>query len=193
MNSKIPEARRVLIGTVGYHLLRDYSIGPNLLPQLHAMEWPNGVVIDEMNWGPVAIVQQFETLPEPYDRVIILTATDLGKPPGAITLRLWRGGLPTVEQIQDRVSEAVTGTISAENLMIIGEHFKIWPKETLLCDVQPGPEEAGETFTPEVEAVVPQVLETLQQLVQVEYKTLAQFPNVKVEEIRGNELADARS
>ncbi|MEM7129854.1 MAG: hypothetical protein AAF702_26210 [Chloroflexota bacterium] len=192
MNSNIKRRRRVLIGTVGYHLLRDYSIGPNLLPQLQAMDWPVGAVVDEMNWGPVAIVQQFETLPEPYDRVIILTATDLGKAPGIITLRLWRGGLPTVDQIQDRVSEAVTGTISAENLLIIGEHFDIWPEETLLVDVQPGLEEAGETFTAEIEAVVPQVLNTLQSLASVDYKQLHQLSAVEIEEIRGNELADVR-
>lgn len=186
------DAWRVLIGTVGYHLLRDYSIGPKLLPQLQAMDWSPGVDVNEMNWGPVAIVQQFESLPEPYDRVIILTATNLHRPVGTITLRVWCGGLPGVEQIQDRVAEAVTGTISAENLLIVGEQFHIWPAETLLVDVQPGREEAGETFTPAVEAVVPQVLETLKVLVHVDFARLHKLPNVTVEELRGNELANAR-
>ena len=185
--------QRILIGTVGYHLLRDYSIGPNLLPQLQAMDWPPGVAIDELNWGPVAVVQQFETLPKPYDRVIILTATDLGRPAATITVRVWRGGLPTAEQIQERVAEAVTGTISAENLLIIGEHFGIWPDETLLVDVQPGPEEAGISFTPAVAAIVPQVVETLQNLVRIEFKSLAQIPGVTVEELRGNKLVDAQA
>ena len=179
------------MGTVGYHLLRDYSIGPTLLPDLQRMRWPAGVHVDEMNWGPVAIVQQFETLPEPYDRVIILTATDLGKPAGTITLRVWRGDAPAVEQIQDRIAEAVTGTISAENLLIIGEHFGIWPTETLLVDVQPGPEEAGETFTPAVKAAVPKVVATLRRLAQIDFAALAQIPGVEVDEIRGTELVDA--
>ena len=193
MNPNVEKStRRVLIGTVGYHLLRDYSIGPKLLPQLQAMDWPPSVDVDEMNWGPIAIVQNFETMPEPYERVIILTATDLGKPAGTITLRVWQGGLPTVQQIQDRVSEAVTGTISAENLLIIGEHFGIWPAETMLVDVQPGPEEAGEAFTPEVEAAVPQVVATLQQVVHADFDTLEQIPGVCMEEVRGNELADAQ-
>ncbi len=164
MNANAKEASRVLIGTVGYHLLRDYSIGPNLLPQLQSMDWPAGVVVDEMNWGPVAIVQQLETLPEPYDRVVILTATDLAKPPGTITLRRWRGGLPPPEQIQDRVAEAVTGTISAENLLIIDEHFGIWPAETIVVDVQPGPEAAGDTFTPAIDAVIPDVIRMIQRV-----------------------------
>lgn len=185
-------AKRILIGTVGYHLLRDYSLGPKLLPQLQSLSWPGDVEIDEMNWGPVAIVQQFEALSTPYKRVIILTATDLGKREGTITLRVWRGGLPTADQIQARVSEAVTGTISAENLLIIGEHFGIWPEQTLLVDVQPGPEEAGETFTPAVQAAVPRVLSTLQTLVRVSFQALDQIPSVSVEEIDGRELANAR-
>ncbi|MCE7988154.1 MAG: hypothetical protein DYG89_43905 [Caldilinea sp. CFX5] len=151
--------QRVLVGTVGYHFLRDYSIGPKLLPQLKSMAWPPGVDVDELNWGPVAIVQHFETLAEPYDRVVILTATDWGKAPGTITLYRWRGGLPPVEEIQDRVAEAVTGTISVANLLVIGEHFGIWPAEVLLVDVQPGPEESGDDFTAAVAAQVPTVLQ----------------------------------
>lgn len=151
----------MLVGTVGYHFLRDYSIGPKLLPQLQSMAWPPSVDVDELNWGPVAIVQHFETLTEPYDRVVILTATDWGKAPGTITLYRWWGGLPPVEQIQNRVAEAVTGTISAANLLIIGEHFGIWPAELFVVDVQPGVEEAGDEFTPEIAKVIPTVLKTV--------------------------------
>ena len=166
------QPRRVLVGTVGYHLLRDYSIGPHLLPRLRALDWPLGVEVDELNWGPIAVVQQFETLPQPYDRVVILVATDSGREPGTITVQRWCGGLPSIAAIQDRVAEAVTGTISVHNLLIIGEYFRIWPSEVFLIDVQPGIEEAGETFTPEVEAVIPTVLETVWQVATMDAELL---------------------
>lgn len=155
--------RRVLVGTVGYHNLRDYSIGPKLLPRLLAIDWPDGVEVDEMNWGPIAIVQHFEALPEPYDRVVFLSAMPGGRPPGTVTLRRWLGGLPSAQEIQDRVSEAVTGVISLENLLIVGEYFGIWPQEVLVVDVEPGLQEAGDTFTPAVEAALPAVISTVQQ------------------------------
>ena len=155
--------RRVLIGTVGYHNLRDYSVGPKLLPQLQAMAWPSGVDVEEMNWGPIAIVQHFETLAEPYQRVVFLSAISNGRPPGTLTLRRWRGGLPNTQEIQDRVSEAVTGVISLGNLLVVGEYFGIWPAEVIIVDVEPGPEEAGDSFTPAVQAVLPDIFAAVRQ------------------------------
>ncbi len=175
--------RRVLIGAIGYFNLRDYSIGPKLLAQLKKIQWPSGIEVDEMNWGPIAIVQQFQSLPDPYDRVIFLTARSCGRLVGTITLRQWNGGLPDEENIQARISEAVTGVISADNLLIIGEHFKIWPEEVFVVDVEPGKEEMGETFTPEVEAVIDDVLEIIQELAVNNSGALPVF-----EEMKGNEL-----
>ncbi len=64
--------KKIFIGTVGYHNLRNHSIGPALLPQLQKMQWPEGVELDELNWGPIAIVQKFQSLPASYDWVILI-------------------------------------------------------------------------------------------------------------------------
>ncbi len=157
--------KKVFIGTVGYHNLRNHSIGPALLPRLQEMRWPPGVELDEFNWGPIAIVQEFQSRPEPFDRVVLLAAIERpGRSPGDITVFRWRGGLPDEELIQRCVGDAVTGVISVENLLIIGEYFKIWPGETLIVDVEPGPEQAGEGFTEAVERAIPDLVLTLQDL-----------------------------
>ncbi|MGI9541914.1 MAG: hypothetical protein ACR2MX_01570 [Cyclobacteriaceae bacterium] len=143
--------KKILIGSIGYHNLSNHSVGPLLMPVLKEMEWPNGVDLEEMNWGPIAIVQQFETMAEPYDRVVILTAMHQeSRQVGTITIHKWAGGLPDEENIQARIGDAVTGVISVENLLIIGEYFKIWPKEVYIIDVEPGPEKAG----PELDEIV---------------------------------------
>ena len=165
--------RRVLVGTIGYHNLRDFSLGPKLLPELRAIDWPPGVEIDEMNWGPIAIVQNFEAMATPYDRVVLLGANQRGRPIGSMTLYRWGGGLPPVDEIQDRVSEAVTGVISLDNLLIVGEYFKIWPDEVIIVDVEPGLEEAGDTFTPAVEAAIPTVLTMVQRAAIEDLTTLS--------------------
>lgn len=157
--------KKILIGTVGYHNLQNHSIGPALLPMLQEMDWSSGVELDELNWGPVAIVQKFQALTTPYDRVILIAAIERpGRKIGEITTYQWRGGLPDKEMIQRCVGDAVTGVISVENLLIIGEYFKIWPGETFLVDIEPGPEESGENFTPEMQLAIPQIVETLQHL-----------------------------
>lgn len=157
--------KRVFVGTVGYHVLRNHSVGPILLPQLKQMGWPPGVQVDELNWGPIAVVQQFQALAQPYDRVIILTAVHREeRQVGDISVLQWQGGLPDEGQIQACVGDAATGVISVDNLLVIGEYFSIWPKELFLVDVEPGSEQAGEELTPEVAAKVPEILKLIQVL-----------------------------
>ncbi|MBA3648699.1 MAG: hypothetical protein H0W62_09130 [Chitinophagales bacterium] len=168
--------KKVFIGTVGYHNLSNHSIGSALLPKLQKMNWGKGVEVDELNWGPIAIVQKFQSLPTQYDRVILLSAIERpGRKIGDITVFKWKGKLPDEELIQRCIGDAVTGVISVENLLIIGEYFKIWTGETFFVDVEPGAEEAGESFTEEMLQAVPLVIETLQQLSNTESAELINF------------------
>lgn len=169
-------AGKVFIGTVGYHNLANHSIGPALLPQLQEMTWAPGVDIDELNWGPIAIVQKFQALPIAYDRVILLAAIERsGRNIGDKTVYKWMGGLPDEELIQRCVGDAVTGVISVENLLIIGEYFKIWNGETFVVDVEPGPEEAGEHFTEKMQQAIPDLILTLQNLSNAESTEMINF------------------
>jgi len=157
--------KKVFIGTVGYHNLRNHSVASALLPQLQQMEWAVGVELDELNWGPIAIVQKFQSSHVTYDRIVLVSAIERpGRNTGDITIYKWQGKLPDEELIQRCVGDAVTGVISVENLLIIGEYFKIWPAETYFLDIEPGPEEAGELFTAEMENAIPDIIRKLQQL-----------------------------
>lgn len=179
-------SKRVLIGTVGYQLLGNHSVGPNLLPQLQATKWPEGVVVDEMNWGPIAVIQYLESLETAFDRVVFLVAIERAhRKTGDISLYKWTGGLPDDKQIQACVGDAATGVISVENLLVIGEHFKVWPKEVYLIDVEPGMEIAGEQFTKNVSAQVPRILELTKQI------ALSGIDgSMKILELRGESLFD---
>lgn len=157
--------KRTLIGTVGYQLLQNHSVGPVLLPDIRNLDLPEEVEVEEMNWGPIAIVQYFQTLNMPFDRVVFLVALERPeRKVGDITIFKWKGGLPSEPQIQACIGDAATGVISVENLLVIGEYFKIWPKELYLVDVEPGPEGAGEHLTEEVRQKVPEILNTLRNI-----------------------------
>ncbi len=157
--------KNVLIGTVGYHLLSNHSVGPILLPQIRSIPWDGSVTVEEMNWGPIAIVQYFQTLKKPFDRVIFLVAIERPERNiGDISVFQWMGHLPFEKQIQACIGDAATGVISIENLLVIGEHFKIWPEEVFLVDVEPGAEQSGEHLTAEVDAKIPEILRILKDL-----------------------------
>lgn len=152
-----------MLGTIGYHNLSNHSIAPLLIDKIKQMDWAKNITVEEMNWGPIAIVQWFQSLSTPFERVVLFTAIQRPKRKiGDLTIFKWCGKTPHEREIQARIGDAVTGVISPENLLIIGEYFKIWPEEVYMIDVEPGSEKAGETLTPKVGEKVMDYLKTLE-------------------------------
>lgn len=157
--------KKTLVGTVGYHILGNHSMPPMLFPHLQKLSLPEHVKVDELNWGPVAVVQMFEAEQPPFERVIIVCAIEREhRDIGEINVFRWMGGLPDEGQIQACVGDAATGVISVENLLVIGEYFKVWKDEVYLIDVEPGPEVAGEQLTPGMQSQIPNILSLARQL-----------------------------
>lgn len=129
---------KVGIGLVGYYqFVRGYPIGPVLKKRIEAANWLDiDLEIKEMNWGPIAIVQEFQAVEIEYDRFVLVTVVDRGLAQGTVTCRRWLGGDMNTLAVQDRVFEAVTGIISIDNLLVIGEHFGIWPREVITIEAQ---------------------------------------------------------
>ena len=128
---------RAIIGIVGYYgFVRGYPLGPELMERLSALAWPDGVEIREMNWGPVAIVQDFQAQVDKPDRVVLVGALDRGLETGAVSSRRWAGGTLDTAAVQRRMFEAVTGVISLDNLLVIGAQFGVWPDETFTVELQ---------------------------------------------------------
>jgi len=144
---------KVGIGLVGYYqFVRGYPIGPTLKERIDAAEWLDAdVEVKEMNWGPIAIVQEFQAEKIEYDRFVLVTAVDRGLPPGTVTSRRWLAGELDVLAIQERIFEAVTGIISMDNLLVIGEHFGIWPTEVITVEAQLADSAFGDLVMSELE------------------------------------------
>jgi hypothetical protein len=118
-----------VVGIVGYYgFVRGYPLGPEFLERLRKRPWPAGAEIREMNWGPVAIVQDFQASGDKPDRVVLVGTCDRGQPAGSVRCRRWIGGALDPLKMQQRMFEAVTGVISLDNLLAVGEQFGIWPR-----------------------------------------------------------------
>ena len=138
---------------------------PMLLSHLQELSFPDHIKVDELNWGPVAVVQMFQAEEPAFEKVIILCAIEReGRKIGHIDVFKWLGKLPDEEQIQACVGDAATGVISVENLLVIGEYFKVWKDEVYLVDVEPGPEVAGEQWTIEMQNATPEIISTIKRL-----------------------------
>lgn len=127
----------MLLAGVGYSHLRDMSFGPLLVERLRRETWPDDVEIQDLSYGPVAVVQWLQDEPGRFERAIIIGAVERGREPGTLTRYDWVAPMLSAGEIQDRVSEGVTGVIGLENLLIIADYFGALPSSTSVIEVEP--------------------------------------------------------
>jgi hydrogenase maturation protease len=148
---------RVLIGGLGYRYLRDESVGPYVSDRL-AGRARNGVEVEDVSYHPVGLAQNLQHR-EPYDRLVLVAAVRRGRPPATIEAYRWDGALPSPEEIQERVSEAVTGVISLDNTLVVCGALGALPGDVRVVEVEPGAEGWGEEFGPELRARLAEIEE----------------------------------
>jgi hypothetical protein len=118
-------------------VLEAYPLGPVLMAKLQAESWSGvAVSIENMSWGPVAIVQSMQASDARYERAVLIGAVQRSRAPGAVFAGHWQGGTLPPHLMQERMFEAVTGIVSLDNLLVIGEHFSVWPPELVTVEVE---------------------------------------------------------
>jgi hydrogenase maturation protease len=141
-------AESFLIAGVGYQYLGDLSFGPKLVERLQGMTWPEEVRIDDFGYGPIAILDWFEESPgKKFDRAILVGAVERGRKPGTMATYAWLPGRLDPDVVQERVSEALTGVISLENLLIVAQHFGALPHDTSVVELEPVEKEWGDELS----------------------------------------------
>ena len=150
---------RVLVGGVGYRFLRDNAVGLCLTDQLAASA-TDGIEVEDLGYHPIGFIFNLQERPA-YDRIVLVGGIARGREPGTVTAYRWDHALPSPKEIQERVSEAVTGTISLDNLLIITEAFGAFPDDVRVVEIEPADETWGEGFSPVVEAKLPELEEAV--------------------------------
>jgi len=136
-----------LVAGVGYRNLRDLSFGPLVVDRLRTFAWPPEVEIEDLSYGPISAVHRFQECPAV--RMVLIGATRRNRVPGRL-YRFRPGPLPSAEEVQQRVGEALTGVISLDNLWMICRAFGVLPDDVEILEVEPVDEGWGEGLTPEV-------------------------------------------
>jgi hydrogenase maturation protease len=148
---------RVLVGGVGYRHLRDMSVGPFVADKLEPRD---GVEVEDLSYHPVGLSQNLQERP-PYARLVLVGAVERGRPPGTVTAYRWDGELPPQDEVQARVSEAVTGVISLDNTLIVCGALGGLPEDVRVVEVEPEDLGWGEGFSRTIEGKLPDVVEAV--------------------------------
>lgn len=150
---------RVLVCGVGYRFLRDNALGVWVTDTL-APQATNGIEFEDLGYHPVGFTQNLNERP-PYDRIVFVGSVERGRQPGEITTYRYDHVLPSDDIVQDHVADSVTGSISLDNLIVVSEAFKALPEDVWVVEVEPADETWGDGFSPEIEAKLPAIVETV--------------------------------
>ena len=157
----------ILVAGVGYQHLSDLSFGSVLVERMQAMEWPDDVCIEDFGWGPISILHWFEESPgRKFERAIFAGAVERGREPGKLYTYAWLADKPDPEVVQERISEALTGVISLENLLIIAQHFEALPSDTTVVELEPVEQEWGSDLSETGQARMEEAITWIQNEVQ---------------------------
>ena len=153
-------ALHTLIAGVGYRSLRDLSAGNAVVDALLPLDWPPGVEVEDLSYGPMDAI--FRLRDARFDRMFIVgAAARAGRVPGEAYRRRWRYEPEPPEMVQARVAEAVTGVISLDNLLVICAHFEALPPEVTVIEIEPEDDGWGESFSPRVATVIERLIAQL--------------------------------
>ena len=128
---------KILIGIVGYSpVLDSYPLGPNLMNNLKERDWANiNVDVQNMTWSPIHITQRLQENKLEFDRVVLVGSKTISTNPGRVESYKWKSKKVDEIKIQERIFEGVTGVVTLENSLVIGDYFKIWTKEVCTVEV----------------------------------------------------------
>jgi len=141
---------RVIVAGVGYRNLRDHSVGVAITDRLETVGWADNVVVEDLSYNPIAVVQRLEDEPpaERFERAVVVGAVERpGRPPGTVAAYRWDGALPADDEIQRAVTDAVTGVIALDNTLVVTRHFGALPDDVVVVEVEPAVHEYGDTFS----------------------------------------------
>ncbi|MFN2608409.1 MAG: hypothetical protein ABR511_11065 [Acidimicrobiales bacterium] len=127
--------RPALVGGVGQLYQGDLDLGRIAAERLAAEDLGEGVLVEELHYGAVAVAQRLEEL---FPRLLVLVGSERrGRPPGEVVRREVQGDAPLTTEAHGAVSDAVTGYVSIDLVVEVARSMGVLPARTVVVEVEP--------------------------------------------------------
>ena len=153
---------RAVVGGIGLPWLRDLDFGTQFVRRMGNLEWPEGVVLEDMSYAAHRVLHLLQDL-KPAKVILVGAMPRDVDPPG--TIRRYNLDLtpPDADAVHDRLGEAVGGIIDLDHTLAVVRHWRAFPPDTVVIEVEPGDRAFGLGFTDPVEDAVERVLEMVRE------------------------------
>ena len=144
MADSVPREPILILG-LGNPLLGDEGIGVRVIEELKKHRLPDGVSVVDGGTSGLGLV----SLMEGRDRVIVVDAADMGRPPGSVVSF-------TREEIKLETGEALFSLhqVGLAEALALADALQVTPNELTIIGVQPLSMEPGAELSPEGEGAI---------------------------------------
>lgn len=140
---------RALVAGFGRPGMRDLDFGHSLVRYLEGLDWPEGVVVEDLSYAATLVLHRLQEL-DPAKLVLVGSVARGLDPPG--TLRRYRldPGAPRPEDVQRSLEESVQGVVDVDHTVAVARHWGHLPAETTVIEVEPADCSFGPGFSEEL-------------------------------------------
>ncbi|MDQ4067986.1 MAG: SpoIIE family protein phosphatase [Actinomycetota bacterium] len=155
---------RALIGGFGRPGMRDLDFGRQIIDYLQHLEWPEGVVIEDLSCSAPLVLHRLQELRPAKVVFVGAVGRDLDPP---ATLRRYRVDLAPLDgpRVQRSVEESVMGLVDIDHTLAMARHWGALPVDTVVIEVEPAEVSFGLGFSEELggclDAVVDKIRDEL--------------------------------
>lgn len=147
----------ILVGGVAELFQGDLDLGRRAVGLLGGEDLGEGVVVEELSYGGVAVAQRLEDLRP--DALVLVAAHARGRIPGSVERREVGAPELTPAELQLAVGDAVTGYVTIDLLIEVAQAFGALPARTVCFEVEPASVRPSEELTPEAQAGLEEALD----------------------------------
>jgi hydrogenase maturation protease len=151
---------RVLVGGYGSPACRDLDFGERFIRLAEAMEWPEGVVVEDLSYSAHLVLHRLQELRP--QKVVLVGAVSRGvDAPG--TVRRYELGASTAdaEDVHGSLVEAIGGRVGLDNMLSVVRHFGGLPADTVVVEVEAADSSFGLGFSDEMAAAIDPLLDVV--------------------------------
>jgi hypothetical protein len=136
----------VLVGGVSELYQSDLDLGRLAAERLRAEDLGRGVLVEDLHYGAVAVVQRLQDVRP--DALVLVAAVARGRPVGTVERR--RIDAVAVEPVsfQGAIADAVTGYVHVDLIVEVASGFDALPSRTVSVEVEPERVGSGEGLSP---------------------------------------------
>lgn len=145
-----------LVGGVGQLFQGDLDLGRLVVERLAEAPLGPNVLVEELHYGAVAVVQRLDELRP--TALVLVGAIARGRPPGTVERRRVQPRVLAADQVQEAVTNAVTGYVTIDLVVDVATGFGALPARTVAIEVEPANVDPGEGLSALAEAGLDEVV-----------------------------------